>query len=169
MVNVGIHYMHEKYWNELNELNHERNSNKALIPRKRLVKIGRSDSEIPELPDWAHDGYVFSFPDKNGCEAWKGYEHGKEEFDTLTSEIGSKIVVVKFNILPTDEAYVVERAHFADWQWGHNKDKQDAIRKYALSRVPADKYNGQYRMPELIIKNPIALERLVVQDRIKLW
>jgi hypothetical protein len=162
MVDIGVHYMNERRWNELN---HERNEFKVIKPVRRLVGLRSiTDSDIPKLPDWAHDGYIFAFPDKEAPEPWKGYEHWKDEWDTLTSDIGEKIVGVRFDIIPSDETYVVDRAHHADFQWGHNSDRRDAIREYALSRVPANEYDGSFRMPELLIRNPIELERLVLHS-----
>jgi len=46
----------------------------------------------------------------------------------------------------------------------NNGDRRDAIRKYVLSRVPVGEYDGSFRMPELIIRNPIELERLVLNN-----
>ena len=162
MVDIGFHYMSARMWNELN---HDRNENKVIKPGRRLVRLRSiTDPDIPKLPDWAHDGYIFAFPDTEAPEPWKGYEHWKDEWDTLTGDIGEKIVAVKFDVLPADEAYIVDRAHFADFQWGHKGNRQDAIRKYALSRVSANEYDGSFKMPELIIRNPIELERLVLHN-----
>ena len=83
----------------------------------------------------------------------------------VTDDIGNKLLSVRFDVLPADEAYVVDRAHFADLQWGHSGDRHEAIRRYAFSRVPASQYGGNYRMPELVIKNPIELERLAINSR----
>ncbi|MDP3987456.1 MAG: hypothetical protein Q8P81_04495 [Nanoarchaeota archaeon] len=159
MVNIGFHYMNERRWNELN---HDRNDSKTIQPRTRLVRL--TDSDTPGLPDCAHEGYIFAFPDSEAPEPWKGYEHGKDEWNELTGNIGEKIVCVRFEILPSDEAYVVDRAHYADFQWRHNWNRRDAIRRYALSRVSAEGYDGSFRMPELLIGNPIALERLVLNN-----
>jgi hypothetical protein len=162
MVKVGFHYMSESRWNELIQDSHKI---KSIKPGMRLIRLRSiTDLDIPKLPAWAHDGYIFAFPDKEAPEPWKSYTHGEEEWDALTREIGSRIVAVRFDILPTDKAYVVDRAHFADFQYWHSRDRQEAIRRYALSRVPAKRYDGSFRMPELIIKNPIRLERLVLHD-----
>ena len=84
--------------------------------------------------------------------------------DSLTGDIGEKLIGFKLDIIPSDEAYIVDRAHYADCAWGDNPDKSDAIRKYALSRVPAEQYTGGFRMPELLIRNPIELKRLVTNN-----
>lgn len=160
MVKVGFHYMNEKKWGELQ---HNNDGSGVIAPRQRLIILGSVVHEdVPELPDWAHDGYIFAFPDREAPEPWGAFKQYQYEWGKLTQGIGNKIVGIRFDLLSSDDAYVIERAHYADWQWGVNSDKQDAIRKYALSRVPASEYDGSFRMPELLIKNPIGLERLTV-------
>jgi hypothetical protein len=161
MVKTGFHYKSLRVWNELKEDKAEFIKQGCRLIRLRSI----TDPDIPILPMWAHDGYIFAFPDKDGPESWKTYEHGKREWDSLIRNIGGeKTIEFKFDILPTDNAFVVDRSHFADWQYRHTTDRQEAIRKYALSRVPANEYDGSFRMPELIIQNSIALERLVVNS-----
>jgi len=158
MVKTGFHYVSIGTWNEL-----KNNNARFIEPIRRLVSARTiTDMDIPKLPHWAHDAYIFAFPDKDGPESWKKYKRGNAEWDVLTKNIGSKIIGFKFDLLPTDEAYVVDRSHFADWQYGITNDRQEAFRKYAFSRVPASEYDGIFRMPELLISNPIALDRLVV-------
>lgn len=162
MVKIGFHYKEEKRWNELNN---DRNKDRAIRPIKRLIRLRSiTDKDIPLLPEWAHETYVFAFPDQEAPESWKRYEHWRDEWDILTRDIGERIVELRFDILPEDNAYVVDRAHFADFQFGHSKDRKEAIRRYAHSKVPADAYDGSFKMPELIIKNPIDLARITVTN-----
>lgn len=157
MTASGFHYMDERRWDRLNS---DRTNDKILKPNRRLISL----CQPVNLPDWAHDGYIYAFPDEPAPTPWENYEHGLEEWDSLTEDIGEKLIGFKFDIISSDEAYVVDRAHYADWAWGDNPDKTDAIRKYALSRVPAETYEGGFRMPELIIRNSINLERLVTHN-----
>ena len=155
--------MNERRWNDLQE---KTNETKSVHPYRRLVRLRSiTEPDIPELPAWAHEGYIFAFPDTQAPEPWKQYKHGKEEWNILTRDIGEKIIGVRFDIRPSDEAYVVNRAEYANYQWGHTENKQDAITKYALSRVPASNYDGSFEMPELIIRNPIRLERLILTSK----
>jgi len=89
------------------ELNSERNGDRILTPRRRLVPLRCIvDPDIPKLPDWAHDGYIFAFPNEEAPEPWKKYEHWQDEWDILTGDIGEKLVAIKFDVLPADEAHV---------------------------------------------------------------
>ena len=74
-----------------------------------------------------------------------------------------KIIGVRFDVRG---GFVVERAHFADYQYADKpeniKENQEALRAYANSRVRDDRYKGDFRMPELLIKQPIPLEKLTL-------
>lgn len=161
MVDTGFHYMGEQNWIEsIND-----NPDKKLKLGRRLVPLKSIwDTDVPILPGWAHDAYIFAFPDKQAPEAWEKYEHCIEQWDRLTQKFSGRIVGFKFKLIPEDDAFVVERAHMAEWQHYTNPNKKEAIRKYALSRIPANEYDGSFRMPELIIRNPINLERLVLHS-----
>lgn len=84
----------------------------------------------------------------------------------MTKGISENIILLKFEIQKSDIAYVVERAHYADWKYGKVTDKTEAIRKYVSSRIPAAEYEGNYLLPELIIKNSIPLERIIPHKKI---
>jgi len=166
-VKVGFHYMSERRWWELN---HEMNQDKFLRPSKRLINVGSViDPDIPsDLPSWAHDGYIFAFPDKEAPGPWSTYEHGMQEWRRLMGSLGEKVIVTRFDVRG---GFVVDRAPFADFQYDqspYNKEAyQQALRAYAMSRVKADRYKGNFRMPELIMKKPIPLERLVLHQVLK--
>ena len=156
MVTKGFHYIKEMTWNEL-----KRTANSVIKPSSRLIRLDWKDGlEVIELPDWAHEAYIFAFPDVEAPTPWNRYYHWRYEWDKLTQDIGERIVALEFDLLPTDKAYVVDRSHFADFQWKHSTNKQEAIRKYVDSRVKANKYHDSFRMPELIIQNPISLDRV---------
>ena len=158
---IGFHYMGLKKWIELNS---PENPKRTLEPRRRLVKCRSvANPNLPtDLPNWAYEDYLYFFPDFPAPDAWRNYANGTQEWEILKREIWGEIIGLKLNIILSDEAFVVDRAHVADFQWEVTSDRVEAYRRYALSRVQASKYQeGQFRMPELIIKNPIHLDRLI--------
>jgi hypothetical protein len=143
-------------------------SQKEIKPRKVLFK-GPSiiNPDLPKVPLWSDcKTYIFTFANSPLPQEWQNYEHFQEELETLMSDIGDNISIIKFDLLPSDEAYVVDRAHYVDWQYGINPNRADAILKYVHSRIPAGQYHGQFRLPELIIGNPISIDRIVLHETI---
>ena len=73
----------------------------------------------------------------------------------------SPIVLLKFSLNATDEAYVVDRGiiekHFDNGDPGvHSKSIED----YLKSKIPVDKYNETHSLPEVVIGHLIGHERL---------
>lgn len=159
MTTLGFHYTSKQSWDELNK-----EGETFLKPKSRLIRLrGIIDETIPSgLLDFAYDSYLFAFPDNPAPTPWKNYGYCLEEWDTLTGDIGDILIGLKFELTSSDEAYVVDRSYYADWAWNNKLDKAEAIKKYVTSRVLAQNYDGSFRMPELIIKNEIDLERLIV-------
>lgn len=156
--------MNERTWQNLLD---KRESGIVLKPQRRLWRLHSiMDPDTPaNLPKWAHDDYIFAFPDNLAEQAWSEYPQCERELEVLMRDIGNEIIAVKFDILPEDQSYVVDRAHYADFQWGVTTDRAEAITKYALSRVRTNRYNGSFRMPELLIKNPVPIERVCVHSK----
>ncbi len=163
MANQGFHYIGKERWTKLSTLE---GSEHDIRPRRRLVRCRSiANKDIPELPIWAHDCYVFSFLNAPAPNAWKAYPQYEEEWRILREDLeftckSNGLISLQFTLLDTDDAYVVDRAWYADFLWGVTTDKPAAIKAYAFSRVPLSQYAGGYRMPELLLRNPIAFERL---------
>jgi len=143
-----------------------------LNPKNDLAK-GLKD---PRFPDWAYDKYNFAFLNEVVPEFWKANTEFHGVWERLMREIvggDSLIQVLKFDIVPKDNAHVVD--------WGHMERVRDeiyrlgnfiateidmarireAFLRYLQSRVPISEYHGQHDLPEVIIKDPISLERTV--------
>ncbi len=79
-----------------------------------------------------------------------------------------KTMLLSFEILPSDKAYVVERAHVEKVLY---QPKESVTRKmfnkafndYWNSRVPVYSYKGKYIIPQLSIWSPIEVERLEME------
>ena len=75
------------------------------------------------------------------------------------------IMLLSFEILPKDEAYVVERAHverelYKPKENTTRKSLEDAWQKYWESRVSVFDYKEDYILPQLAIWSRVEFERL---------
>ena len=134
----------------------------ALKPSYRLIPNStvRAFKELQDLPKWSTDSYLFAMPNQPGPQIWAKHHLQKELWESLTGEIGGRILELEFEIQKSDQAYVVDRTEYVKWQFEHTTNKIDAIKKYVKSRVPAEQYDGNYKLPELIIPKPISFDRL---------
>lgn len=143
---------------------------KHLQPYRNLTGGIRT----PDFPEWAYDNYIFAFLNKSIPESWKN----NREFPDIWEQIMRHVVhgdfvlrLLKFDITTEDEVYVMDWSHmervrpeltrkgnFMASEEDISKIKS-AISKYLQSRVPVTEYDGKHNLPELIIKNPILLER----------
>jgi hypothetical protein len=155
MTTTAYHYTTPENWKTIQETG-------LIIPARPLLR-----RELPsdsELPSWSFDKYIFAFPDDKGDVAWSRHTYGPSEWYTLQVAIGKKIILLKFDLMDTDEAFVVDRLFMAIYQKGATNNYPSARKKYVLSRVPAKDYDSSLQLPELIIKNPISLDRIILEE-----
>ncbi len=90
----------------------------------------------------------------------------KDLIEYLQRGTTQHLMLLSFPVLPTDKAFVVERAHRQAYikQYGnspHHLDKlKDSYVKYWKSKVPVFNYDNSYSLPELIFLSPVGAERL---------
>jgi len=160
-VGKAYHYTKESTWKKLFS-----DQNNDLEPQRPVLGLWALVGLTESFPGWAtRDKFIFAFPDNLGNVAWSSDARTMAEFDVLARDIGREIAILEFDLLPTDEAYVIDRSHVSDYQFGLSGDKRGALTRYIESRVSAQSYNGNFRMPELIIKNPIELRRIRFHSR----
>ncbi len=72
-------------------------------------------------------------------------------------------MLLKIELLESDKAFVVDRAHVERFLYGKMSDKNLAFRTYFDSRVPALAYGGGYSAPQIVIWSPISCDRLKIE------
>ena len=78
----------------------------------------------------------------------------------IASLANVKLALLSFPILPTDEAYVVDRSPIERIDLTDQRIGVEAHRMYWESRIPVAKYKDQHDLPELVLFNPVEIERL---------
>ncbi len=132
----------------------------GLLPIKRLVSYG-----VHGLPEKAHDSYIFCLPEPEPM-SWKNNKEFPLMWNRFMNNVckGSELVLLSFDVLPEDNAYVIDWAHvermLRKYEEPTKKQRTVAGLKYWNSRVPVSKYDSSYSLPELIVNEPIPLERL---------
>jgi hypothetical protein len=168
---TAYHYTSDSIW-QMIQAGYFVSSDK-LVPYKRL------DSGVlrDRAPDFAKEKYLFAFLDYPEPELWKS----NPEFPDLWRRIMEHIMhedflvrLLQFEVTPEDNAFVVDWAHMERVRdamdrgmciehTGNEKNiavVMDATDKYIDSRVPLADYDGNFTLPELVIANPIPLERV---------
>lgn len=74
------------------------------------------------------------------------------------------LIELSFELNSSDKAYVVDRSHYADYQFRVTNNEEAALRKYAHSRVDSKKYSNNFKMPELIMGNPVSIDRVISRN-----
>jgi len=85
---------------------------------------------------------------------------------------------LSWEILPEDETFVADWAHLErirkemkrnQYGFADKKDKREILKakeKYVKSRILLKNYRGNYSLPELLIRNPIPLSRILAEELI---
>ena len=115
---------------------------------------------VEALPDWVWKPHTFFFLDSPFPKEWQEKYSWYFEFCMAYVRKGSneslKVFVLETRV--DDEAYVVDRGPMAKRNW---KIFPDQMQDYANSRVLLREYAGGYELPEVIIPQPIAADRLI--------
>lgn len=140
---------------------------KGLHPMHRFVRYGWTRG----LPDDAHSGVIEGLLEPEPKE-WTDNPEFPGLWRYLLHDLcrRNEIVLLKFDILPSDQAYVVDRSHVEHELYREAKGlgkstintMTEACRKYYDSRVPVFDYSGEYSVPQLAIWSAIDFERLEV-------
>ena len=125
----------------------------GLIPRKRFVHLGDGNG----LPDKAHAGIVEGLLEPEP-KSWTENPEFPGLWRYLMHDVcrEKEIMFLSFELIPTDLAYVVDRAHVERILYRKSETEKpptkkrmnDAFRKYWESRVPAFEYDGNYSAPQ---------------------
>ncbi len=128
-----------------------------------------------DFPNWAYDDYIFAFLNESIPESWKNNEEFPDIWERIMRHVAHAdflVRLLKFEVTTKDEVYIMDWSHMERvrpelTRMGNFMASKDdiskiklAIPKYLQSRVPVTEYNGEHNLPELIIKNPIPLERI---------
>jgi hypothetical protein len=139
---------------------------RGLCPIRRFIK------ESNNLPDEAFKGTIQGLLEPEP-ESWLNNPEFPALWLYLMHDIclENNVMLLSFQILPTDKAYIVERAHierelYREMREGRtstNKEKERAYLKYWKSRVPVFEYKGNYSVPQLTIWSKIEFDRLNIE------
>jgi hypothetical protein len=141
---------------------------KGLISIKRFISLGKGHN----LPDEAFDGVVQALLEPEP-KSWIKNPEFPALWGYLMHDIcrRDKVILLSFEIMPQDKAYVVERAHveqelYREFKTGKaptKKQKEKAYSEYWNSRVPVFQYRGNYKLPQLAIWTTIICDRLKIE------
>jgi hypothetical protein len=138
----------------------------GLLPIRRLVPLFEGPRR---LSDEAHDGTIQGLLEPEPT-SWTKNPKFPKLWQYLMGDIcrESEVMLLSFEILPTDAAFVLERAHMERELYkpegrSTKASKNRAFSRYWRSRVPVSQYDGSYSVPQLTLWSTIAFERLRVE------
>jgi hypothetical protein len=162
---IGYHYLNNINYNQMKNGRTYRRT--GLLPIKRLVPFGHED-----LPSEAHAGAVYGLLEPEP-KSWTENPEFPYLWRALMCKISYelKVILLSFELNPSDNAYIVERAHMERVLYQESKGRREppkeemdeAFRKYFESRVPVFSYEGDFFVPELVVFSPIDLHRLKIE------
>jgi len=162
---IGYHYTNPRAYRSMEDGNIY--DKKDLIGIRRFVGLGATN-----FPDEAYDGVIegvlepepsswLDNPEFPGLWKWLMHDICRED----------KVMLLSFELNPSDSAYIVERAHVERELYRYSqgkgpstkKTKNIAFKKYWESRIPVFDYDGGFSVPQLTIWSPIEFSRLNVE------
>jgi hypothetical protein len=141
---------------------------KGLIPVKRFIELfGGKD-----LPKEAYEGVIEGLLEPQP-KSWINNPEFPNIWNYLMRDVcrEEELMLLSFEIIQKDKAYVVERGHIerelyrkAKTGIAPTKEQMNtAYRNYWESRVPIFDYNGGFSLPQLCIWSPIETNRIKVE------
>jgi len=139
---------------------------KGLIPLMRLVSL-----KIKGLPEKMYDPVIYGLLEPEP-ESWTRNTEFSMLWKRHTDDFlqTNQIVLLRFKVLPEDDAYVLERAYIEREQYSSDSTIEsitDACLKFYDSRIPAldycssyKSYSESYSVPQLTVWSEIPFERL---------
>lgn len=141
---------------------------KGLLSIRRFVKFGQARN----LPEEAYEGTVRGIL-KPEPKSWTENPKYPNLWRYLIGDLLSKdeSMLLSFDVLKSDKAYMVERAHVENELYKESKGKgkstretlHEAYKKYWESRIPIFEYDEDFSVPEINIWNTISFDRLKVE------
>ena len=139
---------------------------RALLPIRRFVSFGGGR----DLPEEAYQGTVQCLLEPEPS-SWIDNPEFPVTWEYFMNDVllkDDQVMLLCFDISPSDTAYVVDRAYIERllYQQEMDVDKEathKATRKYWESRIPIFDYRDEHTLPQLIIWNPIEFSRLHVE------
>ena len=163
---IAYHYTNEEVLNSIN--NGTMYGKLGLIPIKRFISLGKGHN----LPDEAFDGVVQALLEPEP-KSWTENSEFPRLWGYLMHDIcrRDKVILLSFEIMPQDKAYVVERAYieqelYREFKTGKaptNRQNDNAYLKYWNSRVLVFQYRGNYKLPQLAIWTTITCDRIKIE------
>lgn len=160
------HYTNQEAYNYMQ--NGEMYRKKGLTPVRRFIALGKGHN----LPNRAYDGVIEGLLEPEP-KPWTQNSEFPALWGYLMHDIcrRHKVILLSFEIMPQDKAYVVERAYveqelYREFKTGKaptKKQKDNAYLKYWNSRVPVFQYKGTYNVPQLAIWSTITCDRLKIE------
>jgi hypothetical protein len=174
VIGTAYHYTPSRNWRMAQT---HRYGDGFLLGHTNLV--GGMDNH--DFPDWAKKGYIFAFLNEPTPESWKNnteFPYIWKKVMSHASKNSPEVSLLKFEITEEDDTFVM------DWgcverQTGEllllpltpSKEylarSKDTYLGYLQSRVPVSEYQGQHSLPELVIGNPISLDRIVEMEEFR--
>jgi hypothetical protein len=180
---IGYHYTNEKAYQSMQRKGVEGwitfnfDEFTGLIPQRRFLNLSRGKN----LPDEAYEGIIEGLLEPEP-KSWTENSEFPRFFGYLMHDIcrTGKVLLLSFELKPSDKAYVVERAHIERELYREYKGQgpstrktmNESAKKYWESRVPVFEYNKNYHAPQLAIWSGIEFERLNIEwikESNKVW
>lgn len=160
---TAFHYTYPEGWEAIST---GKDGKTGLDPRLKMLYHGFS-SEVPGLPEWAYREFLSCLLE----ERPKGWAESRDFpylWKALVDELSrgsDELVLVQFDILPTDEAYVTDWAPLERAIRSGNRDNEavhEAWRQLDASKMRALEYDGRYSgsLEILLVGNHVDLKRL---------
>jgi len=145
---------------------------KGLLPMKRFVRLSHGSN----LPNKAYDGVIEGLLEPEP-KTWINNKEFPLTWNYLVHDFcrRQKTMLLSFEILSKDQAYVFERELYrkGKGQGESTKESMDeAVKKQWYSIIPAFEYEGGYSLPQFAIWTPVEFNRLKIEwvrDTRKIW
>ena len=139
---------------------------RGLIPQSQFISEARFNEDKmagretidallePKPSNWAQNPLFPHLFDELMHHLYYGH------INISDNKMDNVISLIRFPILETNEAYIVERAHMENFFYGFTTDENKANREYLASRIPALEYAGGFILPQFKIHSRLEPERL---------
>jgi hypothetical protein len=139
-----------------------------MIPHRRLIPEGIESSSLPEQ---ASQPAIFGLPEPKP-KSWLDYKDCTSVWDDLLSccsKMDNRLILLKLSLTENDHPIIVDYVHLRRMakELSEKNSSEEYRRKliagnkaYWESQTPLDKYSGTFILPEIVVFNPIPLERV---------
>ena len=176
VIGIAYHYISALNWYNIRTA--EANGDKFLHGHRDLV----ANSDNLDIPDWARQKFIFAFLNEPAPHSWTNNAYYPYVWEKLMKHISPKgkgVKLLRFNLTEQDDSFMLDRSYMEEianlgtrvripklltvtiTSYMDDEKIRIARLRYVQSRVPVSEYEGQHSLPELVIGNPISLERIV--------